>query len=208
MLDSSKKYKILLASLEEFSERGYEKASTDRICQKADVSKGLIFHHFGSKDNLYMATMNKCIDDILVEFNNININDNDIVSILMKLNSIKYNFFSKNPMHYKLLKDGFYNTPKKLKKELGERYMDIKKISFNIILDIIKDLPLKKGVEAENVISLIAAITSIIENKYLPYLMKENADFDEFYDAANEEFMKLMNMMLYGILTDRIEVNI
>lgn len=200
MLDNSKKQKILNASLEEFSEYGYEKASTDRISQKAGVSKGLIFHHFGSKDNLFIITMNKCIDDILDEFNDIDIPNEDFISIIMKLMQVKYEFFIKNPMHYKLIINGFYNAPKKLKTELEQRYSELKQIGLNVIVDIIKGLRLKKDVSIENVISIIAAITNIVESKYMPYFTDEEASFEKFYDVAKNEYIELMNILLYGII--------
>lgn len=200
MLDNSKKQKILEASLEEFSEYGYEKANTDRISRKAGVSKGLIFHHFGSKENLFIITINKCIDDILFEFNDLNIPDKDFISIIMKLMQKKNEFFIKNPMYYKLLINGFYNAPKKLKTQLQQRYSEIKQIGFDIIVDIIKGLPLKKDVSINNIVSVVAVITNVIESKYIPYFTEEDSSFEEFYDAAKNEYIELMNIVLYGII--------
>ncbi|EMV4835388.1 helix-turn-helix transcriptional regulator, partial [Listeria monocytogenes] len=50
-----KRLKILEAAMGEFTEKGYQAASTNKICEKAGVSKGLIFHYFGSKEKLYIA---------------------------------------------------------------------------------------------------------------------------------------------------------
>jgi len=44
---------VIAASLEEFSLYGYSHASTNRICVKAEVSKGALFHNFHSKENLF-----------------------------------------------------------------------------------------------------------------------------------------------------------
>ncbi len=200
MLDNSKKYKILKASLEEFSEYGYEKANTDRISQKAGVSKGLIFHHFGSKDNLFMTTMNKCIDDILFEFNDLDMPDEDFISMIINLMKTKYDFFIKNPMHYKLIMNGFFNSPKKLKSELEQRYSELKQIGLNIMVDMIKGLHLKKDVSIENVLSIISAITNVIESKYMQYFTDDETSFDEFYDIVKDEYIELMNIVLYGII--------
>src|SRR5690554_5098759 len=106
MGENSKKDKIIEASLAEFAEYGYDKASTDRISTKAGVSKGLIFHYFGSKDNLYMIIINKCIDDIFDEFNKIEFKDVEFTSMLIKITKMKYNFFINNPMHYQILING------------------------------------------------------------------------------------------------------
>lgn len=200
MLDNSKKDKILKASLEEFSEHGFEKASTDRICQKADVSKGLIFHYFGSKEKLFMITMNNCIDDILDEFKNFNFQDKDFMSTIMETTEIKYNFFKKHPMHYKLMMNGFYNTPKKLKDKLEQKYLELKQTGMNTFVDMIKDLPMKNDVSIDDVASVILAITNIVESKYLHYFTDEITSFEEFYDIANSEYIKLMNIVLYGII--------
>jgi AcrR family transcriptional regulator len=45
---------VLEAALKEFSSYGYSHASTNRICQKAEVSKGALFHNFHSKENLFL----------------------------------------------------------------------------------------------------------------------------------------------------------
>lgn len=57
-----KRVKILDAAMEEFTEKGYQAASTNKICAKAEVSKGLIFHYFGSKEKLYIAAVSYAID--------------------------------------------------------------------------------------------------------------------------------------------------
>ena len=48
----NKRELILETSIELFSENGFEKTSISAICEKANVSKGLVFHHFKNKDIL------------------------------------------------------------------------------------------------------------------------------------------------------------
>jgi len=49
--------RVLAAAVEEFARSSYAGASTNRIAQRARVAKGLIFHHFGSKQALYEAAL-------------------------------------------------------------------------------------------------------------------------------------------------------
>ncbi len=51
----SRKEKILIAALELFANKGYERSSTQSIAKNAGVSEGLIFRHFGSKEGLLTA---------------------------------------------------------------------------------------------------------------------------------------------------------
>ncbi|MTI56255.1 MAG: TetR/AcrR family transcriptional regulator [Geosporobacter ferrireducens] len=38
----------------EFVEKGYDKASTDRIIQRAEISKSLLFYYFKNKKGLFL----------------------------------------------------------------------------------------------------------------------------------------------------------
>ncbi|MFD1429984.1 TetR/AcrR family transcriptional regulator [Lacticaseibacillus mingshuiensis] len=52
--DPEKVVRIEAAALHEFATQGFHQAKTDVIAREAQVSKGLIFHYFGSKANLYV----------------------------------------------------------------------------------------------------------------------------------------------------------
>lgn len=51
-----------------FSERGYENTPLSVVCEKANVSKGLISHHFKSKDGLLREIFLKTTE-LIVEIN-------------------------------------------------------------------------------------------------------------------------------------------
>ena len=52
-LKQEKQDRMINASLKIFSRGGYRHASTDEIVKEAGISKGLLFHYFGSKLGLY-----------------------------------------------------------------------------------------------------------------------------------------------------------
>ncbi|WP_176560042.1 TetR/AcrR family transcriptional regulator [Brevibacillus dissolubilis] len=52
------KDKILETALQEFAEKGYDRARIDLIAKNAGVNKALIYYHFTSKDELYTAVIN------------------------------------------------------------------------------------------------------------------------------------------------------
>jgi AcrR family transcriptional regulator len=47
--------RILEAALKNFSESGYDAASVEDICTEAGVSKGAFYHHFPSKQAVFLA---------------------------------------------------------------------------------------------------------------------------------------------------------
>ncbi len=48
---------ILDVSLSLFSKNGYDATSVAKICQQAQISKGAFYHHFPSKQDLFLALM-------------------------------------------------------------------------------------------------------------------------------------------------------
>lgn len=54
--DAEKEQSMIEASLKLFGRKGYAATKMEEIAKEAHVSKGLLFHYFGSKTNLYLAT--------------------------------------------------------------------------------------------------------------------------------------------------------
>jgi AcrR family transcriptional regulator len=53
---------LLGAAAEVFSERGFKDASVDEIAARAGYSKGALYWHFGSKDELFFALIDASVD--------------------------------------------------------------------------------------------------------------------------------------------------
>lgn len=48
---------VFAAAAEEFADRGYDAARVDRIAAQARVNKAMLYYHFGSKRQLYLAVL-------------------------------------------------------------------------------------------------------------------------------------------------------
>ncbi len=55
---------LLAAAVTEFSEHGYSGARTDRIAQRAGINVRMLYHYFGSKDDLYVAVLEAVLADL------------------------------------------------------------------------------------------------------------------------------------------------
>jgi AcrR family transcriptional regulator len=49
--------RILEAAVKQFAVNGYGKASVDNICEQAGVSKGAFYHHFQTKQDVFLALL-------------------------------------------------------------------------------------------------------------------------------------------------------
>lgn len=65
---AERREEVLEAALTEFSERGFEGASTDAIARAAGISQPYLFRLFGTKKELFIATIERCMADQLQRF--------------------------------------------------------------------------------------------------------------------------------------------
>src|SRR5574342_123030 len=56
--------KIMESAIKLFSNQGYNKASVDDICTEAGISKGAFYHHFESKQELFLALLDGWLQTI------------------------------------------------------------------------------------------------------------------------------------------------
>lgn len=58
---------ILVSATDLFGEAGYDAVSINDIAQRAGASKANVFHHFGSKHNLYMEAMRRACEAFAID---------------------------------------------------------------------------------------------------------------------------------------------
>src|SRR5918997_7094843 len=85
--ESSRKTRemILDGALAEFSEKGFDGARIDEIALRAGVNKNLLYHHYGSKDGLFAALLERTYDTIRRRQDDLKLRGMDPVDGMRKL---------------------------------------------------------------------------------------------------------------------------
>jgi len=66
---AERRAQLLEAALEVFSADGYHSAGMDHIAERAGVTKPVLYQHFPSKLDLYLALLDSAIDELLTATN-------------------------------------------------------------------------------------------------------------------------------------------
>lgn len=66
-LPEEKKARILAAGISAFSQKSYHDVSTDALTRQCGISKGLLFHYFGSKKQFYLYCLGKAMERLTEE---------------------------------------------------------------------------------------------------------------------------------------------
>ena len=84
----------MLAAIEEFAHNGYKAASTNAIVQKAEVSKGLLFHYYTNKEELYLECSQYVIEKMMAYFfERLSFSDDDVFNRFKHALELKMRFF-------------------------------------------------------------------------------------------------------------------
>ncbi|MFP4461609.1 MAG: TetR/AcrR family transcriptional regulator [Thermotogota bacterium] len=100
-MDKEKRDKIINSALEEFSKNVFQKASTNKIVQKAGISKGLLFHYFSSKRELYDKLEEyvvRLVSNAIRE--QVDWTGNDLVERIKQITLIKFKLMNQYPYLY------------------------------------------------------------------------------------------------------------
>ena len=77
--------RISQAAIEHFSRLGYEAASVDEICAAAGVSKGAFYHHYPTKQALFLALLQSWLDGLDGQFAAIRAQGSDAGQVFLGL---------------------------------------------------------------------------------------------------------------------------
>lgn len=96
-MKTDKRNRIINAAMNEFK-YGYRKASTDAIVKQAGISKGLLFHYFGSKEKLYTFLVKYALEVMSSEYlNMINFEQKDLLESMWQVALLKRDISAQHP---------------------------------------------------------------------------------------------------------------
>ncbi|HHV74721.1 MAG TPA: TetR/AcrR family transcriptional regulator [Thermoanaerobacterium sp.] len=199
-LSDEKRNRIIEASLREFSEKGYMRASTNEIVKNAGISKGLLFHYFKSKKNLFLYLFDRVVDEFVAAFYEfIDDSSSDIFDRLMSWTMVKFRLYYKKPLEYRFLTVSIYDSPEEIKDDILKRY---ERISSEVMKKFMGNLDLsrfRKDVDISRSLSFIMTSIEAIANNYIKMY---NHDIDRLIadkDKIIDDLKSCINMLKYGI---------
>jgi len=111
-LEHEKQERILNAAMKEFL-IGFKKASTDNIVRDAGISKGLLFHYFGTKEKLYNFLIDYAVDTIRHEYIDlVNVMLPDLLDSIWQTSLLKQDLSLRYPAIFDFLTAAYLNEKK------------------------------------------------------------------------------------------------
>lgn len=94
---------ILLAARDEFAGHGLAGARVDRIAERAQVNKRLIYYYFNSKDDLFLAVLEQAYADIRAAERELHLRDMPPTQAIRRLTEFTWEYYLAHPEFLTLL---------------------------------------------------------------------------------------------------------
>lgn len=94
---------IIEAATAEFAEHGIGGARIERIAQRAGVNKRLLYYYFGSKEDLFVAVLERTYADIRAAEQLLHLDELDPIEAIRQLVSFTWRYYLQHPQFLHLL---------------------------------------------------------------------------------------------------------
>ncbi len=163
--------RILDAALAEFAAHGFRVASTNAIAAAAGVAKGLVFHHFRRKEDLFLAVF----DGVLARMIDAVYTDDEALpaDLFERLHAWalrKLHVAQRDPLGYQLVTLALADPPAALRARLDERMVALRAEHWPRFLAGVDASRLRRGITPAQAIETLMYLSDGIERNLLPRL--------------------------------------
>ena len=200
------KERILDAALEEFGSKSYDAASVNSICETGQIPKGLIYHNFKGKDELYLLCVKSCYDEMTAALKEQPVTIRNAKEGLQSFLMIRQRFFQENPRYANIFFNAVLQPPKHLVNELMELRRGFDEYFRQCYLAILDSLTLRRGITRELALEYFLAASEMF-NRYFQKKAEQNGDYRKLIDDHEDRLSAIFDIMLYGVAKESEELH-
>lgn len=186
------KAKIFAAAMIEFGTNGYKAGSINNIC-KSGINKGLIYHNFKDKDELYLECVKKSCTDLMRY-----VIDNDGRDGFVAYMSARMRFFKEHESEACIFLEARTNPPRSLKDSILPIFTEFDELNREIFEKELFNYELRDNVSKEDALSYFMEIQKVYNFNFASEINGKMSP-QEQWTAHERNLHKVLELMLYGI---------
>lgn len=187
--------KIMDSAFSEFGQQGYGLSSVNNICTSGDISKGILYHYFKDKDQLYLACIEELFDSLTTYLENelSSIKGTDKSKLEQYFNS-RLRFFNENPIHHKLFCDVIISPPPHLIQNILQLRADFNELNISVLTELLQSIKLRPDVTIESAVDTFRLYQDFVNARYhMEY------DFPPDPKEYEQKCRHSIDILLYGV---------
>lgn len=139
--------KIIDSAINEFGKNGYLGGTVNNICNTG-INKGLLYHNFKGKDDLYLTCLNFSCQKLLNY-----LKEQDRTENLENYMSARMNFFSNNPNESRIFFEALLSPPLHLSDKVNQIISEFNALNEKMYNTTLDSIILRDGISRDDAIS-------------------------------------------------------
>ena len=186
-LDSDKQNRIINAAIKEFAQKGYSNASTNEIVKEAGISKGLLFHYFQNKKQLFFFLFDSCVELITDDFyKKIDLSETDFFQRIRQSVLIKMDLLAQYPDLFKFVEKAYMDDAADIQAEMQKKIRELNHINIGKIYEGIDVSKFRDDIDIQKIFKIITWTFEKLSDEEL-YKAKLLPNFEIDYQKVQKE---------------------
>lgn len=190
--------KILSAAIVEFGTKSYDSASLTTLCSENQIPKGLLYHNFKNKDELYLKCVEICFREMTAYLRNITYKSDTVQESLHNFLHHRQKFFLDHPYYNNIFFNTVLQPPAHLRKEIREIRHEFDEFVALCYKDLLSKIQLRDGITSDMAMEYFMVFQEMF-NGYFQSKACESNNFQTFIQDHEGNLSKILDIILYGI---------
>lgn len=192
-LPRERQRQIVNGALKVFSMSSYYQTSTLEVAREAGISKGLLFHYFKNKKELYLFLYEYCVNLLLGELEkNKNMEETDFFKILLQSQKLKCKLMKEYRYIYEFIVKVYMETDKEVTGDIAGFSKPLINDNYRHFFDRIDAKKFREGVD----IPLLFQSLQWCADGFMRSALRVNKSLDEI-DLEFEKILELYKQNFY-----------
>ncbi len=181
-------------------ENGYEQASTNRIVKQAGIGKEMLFHYFGSKEDLFHYLVNHAIQFISENYvDQFYLKEWDFIERLKQAAKLKMNVYRAHPDLFNFIGMIYMNEPERLSETEMKELNALQTDGFAKLYEGIDTTIIRDDISTEKALKLIQWSIDGYQQEMIGLFRGKNltlVDFDPYWEEF-ADYMEVLKTVYY-----------
>jgi TetR/AcrR family transcriptional regulator len=195
-LDSEKQNRIINAAIKEFAQKGYSNASTNEIVKEAGISKGLLFHYFQNKKQLFLFLFDTCVELITDDFyKKIDLSETDFFQRIRQSVLIKMELLAQYPDLFKFVEKAYMDDAADIQAEMQKKIRELNHINIGKIYEGIDVSKFRNDIDIQKIFKIITWTFEKLSDEEL-YKAKLLPNYEIDYQKVQKEAEEYFEILI------------
>lgn len=188
--------KIIAAALSEFAKKGYTGFVINELCKVDGISKGVLYHNFSGKSDLYLTCVQESFETALALF----LGEEEQVPSLADYMERRHQFYQQFPEHSHIFFEAMIATPEELETEIAPQKEIFLNLNEQVCQKLLSESKLKNHIDEKQAMAYLRLIQDMFRSYYLT--VSSDNSLTNLVSGYEQQLSQVLEMMIYGIIED------